>query len=331
MVLKEWLLVPEITDNPYFNSLLINSFPVVLRERFSDHMASHPLRAEIIATKMANDIINDMGLNFVHRMLEETGASVGEIAICYVMAREVFDLPKYWNDISDLDNQIPAIVQTDMLFQLRRTVRRATRWFLRHRDKSLDIEQTVNYYRPAFDDLSANLENYLVDSEKDQLESSKLAFEREGVPVAISRRISMLSTIFSALDIAQIAEKDSNGISHISAIYFFLGARLDLHWFLEQITQQPVANHWQALARASYREELDWQQRAIASVVIRSSDKDGNADVIVDKWIEEHHSILERWRHILAEFKTSQNHEFAKFSVALRELMLLSHNCDPSH
>jgi glutamate dehydrogenase len=308
---------------------LINYFPQVLRDRFSKQMADHPLRAEIIATKLANDIINDMGLNFVHRMLEETGASVGEVATCYVMAREVFELPEYWVKIEQLDNHIPAIVQTEMLFQLRRTVRRATRWFLRHRDKSLDIEQTVIYYRPTFTDLAANIDQYLVETESQQLLSTELAFSREGVPDDIARRISLLSTIFSGLDIAQIAEDGTKGISHISAVYFNLGASLDLHWFLEQITQQPVANHWQALARASYREELDWQQRAIASVVIRSCNEGGNPADIVAKWIVDHDAILERWRHILAEFKTSQNHEFAKFSVALRELMLLSHNCDP--
>ncbi len=329
MVLKEWLVIPEITDNAYFNRLLIGFFPQVLRDRFSDKMAEHPLRAEIIATKLANDIINDMGLNFAHRMLDETGASIGEIATCYVMAREVFELPKYWDEIAALDNKIPAIVQTEMLFQLRRTVRRATRWFLRHRDKSLDIEQTITYYRATFDDLSANIETYLVDAENDQLVSVELGLTREGVPAHIASRISLLSTIFSALDIAQIAANDPNEITQVSAIYFNLGAQLDLHWFLEQITNQPVTNHWQALARASYREELDWQQRALTAVVLRSCGSECNAGKSVDKWLVEHDAILERWRHILAEFKTSQSHEFAKFSVALRELMLLSHNCDP--
>ncbi|MFT5162322.1 MAG: glutamate dehydrogenase [Alteromonadaceae bacterium] len=329
MVLKEWLLVPEITENSYFDRLLIGFFPKVLRERFTPQMADHPLRSEIIATKLANDIINDMGLNFAHRMLDETGAPIGEIATCYVMAREVFELPKYWAEISALDNKIPSIVQTEMLFQLRRTVRRATRWFLRHRDKSLDIEQTINYYRVSFDDLSVNVEKYLVDSENQQLSSLELSLTREGVPDHIALRVSLLSTIFSALDIAQIADQCKHEITQVASIYFNLGARLDLHWFLEQITNQPVTNHWQALARASYREELDWQQRALASVVLRSCGSECNAGESVDKWLKEHDAILERWRHILAEFKTSQSHEFAKFSVALRELMLLSHNCDP--
>ena len=329
MVLKELLIVPEVTENPYFNRLLVDFFPQVLRDRFTEQMAEHPLRSEIIATKLANDIINDMGLNFAHRMLDETGATIGEIATCYMMAREVFELPKYWDEIAALDNKIPAIVQTEMLFQLRRTVRRATRWFLRHRDKSLDIEQTINSYRASFEDLSANIEKYLIEDENHQLMSIELGLTREGVPDNIASRISLLSTIFSALDIAQIAEHCKNNISQVSAVYFNLGARLDLHWFLEQITNQPVTNHWQALARASYREELDWQQRSLAAVVLRSCSDECDAVKIVDQWLTEHDGILERWRHILAEFKTSQSHEFAKFSVALRELMLLSHNCDP--
>lgn len=331
MVLKQWLNVPEITENQYFNSLLINAFPQVLRERFSAHMNNHPLRSEIIATKLANDIINDMGLNFVHRMLEETGAPVGEIATCYVMAREVFELPTYWSKIEALDNKIPSIVQTQMLFELRRTVRRATRWFLRHRDKSLDILDTIEFYRPAFTDLNSNIQNYLIEKERDQLLSAELVYSRENVPDELARRIALLSTIYSAMDIAQIADQDNKDISHISAIYFNLGAKLDLHWFLEQITRQPVSNHWQALARASYREELDWQQRSIASVVVRACSGEGDPAETVEQWLKEHKAILVRWRHILSEFKTSQSHEFAKFSVALRELMLLSHNCDPAH
>jgi len=38
--------------------------------------------------------------------------------------------------------------------------------------------------------------------------------------------------------------------------------------------------------------------------------------------------LLDRWYHMMSEFKTSSTHEFAKFSVALRELMLLSINAN---
>jgi glutamate dehydrogenase len=90
MVLKEDLVCSEITDNPYHNRLLLQAFPPQLQEKYQGEMQLHPLRAEIIATKLANNIGNDMGFNFVNRMFEETGATVAEIANCYVMASEVF-------------------------------------------------------------------------------------------------------------------------------------------------------------------------------------------------------------------------------------------------
>lgn len=331
MVMKEELVIPEITDKGFYQQWLINAFPQVLQDRFSTHMPNHPLKGEIIATKLANMLINEMGLNFMHRMREETGASIADITDSYVVARELFNLPGLWQSIEGLDNKIPAVVQTEMLFQLRRNVRRATRWFLRHRDKSLSIEEQIAFYQPTFSDLAQNMYSYLVDDESEQLKHVEQDLKREGVPGELAKGISQLSTLFSALDLAQVAHTEKRPVSMVSELYFKLGSRLDLHWFLDQITHQPVANHWQALARASFREELDWQQRSLAAVALRYCGEEVcEADAMVEQWVDAHKELLERWQHVLSDFRTSQSHEFAKFSVALRELMLLSHNCVPA-
>ena len=165
------------------------------------------------------------------------------------------------------------------------------------------------------------------ENERIVVESDKLV--QSGVPKDIAMRIVSLSSLFSVMDLAEIANSSSKNISMVSNTYFKLGARMGLHWFLDQITHQPVANHWQALARSSYREELDWQQRTLSEVVLNSFEGDDNdVDKQIDQWMDSQDLLLQRWKQMLAEFKTSQSHDFAKFSVALRELMLLSHNCD---
>ena len=331
MVLKESLVSEEITENPYYRQLLVNSFPVPLREKFNDAMDNHPLRKEIIATKLANNIVNDMGLNFMIRMQEETGANEAEVALCYSVANEVFEMDETWEAIVALDNKIPAAVQTEMLYQLRRTVRRATRWFLRHRNKSQNIEQTIAFFAPTFSDLSTNLNGYMVDKEGERLVKAADKLIESGAPADLAKRIVALSSLFSVMDLAEVANNSGRSIDMVSNTYFKLGARMGLHWFLDQITNQPVANHWQALARASYREELDWQQRTLSEVVLNCFEGDDkNVDSQIDQWMDSQELLLQRWKHMLAEFKTSQSHDFAKFSVALRELMLLSHNCDTS-
>ncbi|OUR62288.1 NAD-glutamate dehydrogenase [Colwellia sp. 39_35_sub15_T18] len=329
MVLKEDLVHPEITDNPYHDRLLINAFPKQLRDKYQEQMQHHPLRAEIIATKLANKIGNDMGFNFVNRMQEETGATIAEIANSYTMACAVFELEDFWQKIEVLNNKISTAIQTEMLFQYRRTVRRATRWFLRHRNKSVAIEQSIALYQPTFIIMAKKLNSLIIESEASQLQRVENDLSSAGVPKVVALRISQLSTIFSALDIAEIAEEDGRDVELVASLYFKLGVRLELHWFLDQITRQAVGNHWQALARASFREELDWQQRSLTSVVLRCdcSAKEKDLDAMLDTWVDTNAQPLARWKHILADFKVGQTHEFAKFSVALRELMLLSLNC----
>ena len=329
MVLKEDLVHPDITDNPYHDRLLINAFPQQLQDHYQEQMQQHPLRAEIIATKLANKIGNDMGFNFVNRMREETGATVAEIANSYTMSCAVFELEIFWKKIEALNNKISTAIQTEMLFQYRRTVRRATRWFLRHRDKSLNIEKSITLFKPTFDILSKKLNTFLIESEALELNRVENDLLNEGVPKNVAVRISQLSTIFSVLDIAEITDEEGRDVELVASLYFKLGVKLELHWFLDQITRQPVGNHWQALARASFREELDWQQRSLTSVVLRgdSSATTKDLDQMLDTWIETNAQPLDRWKHILSDFKVGQTHEFAKFSVALRELMLLSLNC----
>lgn len=328
MVLKEQLVLPEIFENHYFKKYLFGAFPVVLQQQYAAQMENHPLKAEIIATKLANLLVNDMGANFTHRMMEETGSTVAEVAISYAIARELFNVETMWAELNALDTSIPSALQTRLLFQIRRTMRRVTRWFLRHRNKALDIAQTIAFFQPAFAAISADLQKLLASAEAAQLLANEQQLVEQGVPSTVARYMTQLSTVFSVMDIAQVADAEQADLLLVAETYFKLGDRLDLHWFLEQITAQPVANHWQALARASYREELDWQQRALSQVVVRSNTTSTDAEAIITNWIAANDSVLLRWRLMLAEFKTTKSHEFAKFSVALRELMLLSHHCD---
>jgi len=324
MVLKERLVTPDISDSVYFQQLLSGAFPQVLQKKFATEISQHPLKAEIIATKLANMLVNEMGPNFVQRMFEETGASAAEVAICYAIVRELFDVANYWQQLEQLDNKIPAALQSRVLFQLRRTMRRATRWFVRHRDKSLNIEQTVAFFKPAYTEIVRDLQKYVAEREMQELGEKSNTLVEQGIPQAVALYLSQLSTVFSVMDIAQVAASQQTPLSMVAEIYFKLGDKLELHWFLEQITRQPVANHWQALARASYREELDWQQRGLTAGVVKSCGNACVADDIINNWLEQHNALVERWRLMLAEFKTTQSHEFAKFSVAMRELMLLS-------
>ncbi|TRW49730.1 NAD-glutamate dehydrogenase [Aliidiomarina halalkaliphila] len=332
MVLKEELVCDEITQDPFHQRELVAAFPRELQEQFREAMNDHPLKAEIIATKLANNIVNDMGPNFVYRKQEATGASIAEIAAAYITAREVFGSRSIWQQVEKLNNKISADTQNHMLFQVRRMVRRATRWFLRHRNPEFtSIQEHIDFYSKSFNDLRKNVLNYLSDEEKTAISGQIDQLIEKGVPKALAHQIGILSTVFSAMDIAEVAAITKQKIPVVSETYFRLGAELSIHWFLDQVNRQPVANHWQALARAAFREELDWQQRLLTLTVLRYADEEKSAEDMLNRWLNDNAAYVERWKQTLADFKTTKSHEFAKFSVALRELTLLGQKSGNSH
>ena len=64
-----------VTDDPWVATALERYFPTPLRGPYKAQIHAHPLRREIIATHVANSMVNRVGSTFVHRMQEETGAA----------------------------------------------------------------------------------------------------------------------------------------------------------------------------------------------------------------------------------------------------------------
>ncbi|MPW28450.1 NAD-glutamate dehydrogenase [Agarivorans sp. B2Z047] len=326
MVLKEWFNVEEVTEDPYLSQTLITSFPLLLQQRYVAEMHQHPLKQEIVATRLANKVVDDVGFNFVTRLVEETGATPAEICNCYVTACEVFGVWELYEKIEGLDNKISAQLQLKMMDNLRRIIRRATRRFLTLRDRSLGIAQQIERYQPSYLQLQKNLMDVLAAEEVKLVNDESKQLQDQQVPAEIACAMAKMNSLYSVLDLTEVAEQAEQDIVAVAKLYFNLGTNIGLHWFLDQINLQSVDNHWQALARSSFREDLDWQQRQLTVSALKWASKMESNDPL-DDWLAAHEPLLDRWNHMLADFKTGNTHEFAKFSVLLRELNLLNLNC----
>ena len=73
IMLYDALLASKVPDDPYVSTALVRYFPAPLRERYRDQMERHPLKREIIATQVTNDMTNRVGSTFVHRLPEGNG------------------------------------------------------------------------------------------------------------------------------------------------------------------------------------------------------------------------------------------------------------------
>ncbi|MDC6657778.1 NAD-glutamate dehydrogenase, partial [Leclercia adecarboxylata] len=66
--LKKALLDSRVPDDAYLTREMDSAFPQQLAERFHEAMLQHRLKREIVATQIANDLVNNMGITFVQRL-----------------------------------------------------------------------------------------------------------------------------------------------------------------------------------------------------------------------------------------------------------------------
>ncbi|WP_020681623.1 NAD-glutamate dehydrogenase [Marinobacterium rhizophilum] len=322
--LKQGLNCPAIYQDSYLAREVDGAFPARIVQQFPDAVTGHRLRNEILATQLANGMVNRMGISFVSVVRQATGADDAEIAKAYVIAREVFRMDEYWQQIEALDGQVPADVQVSMMAELVRLVRRSTFWFVRHQPQGLDVAGCIDCYRPGVETLSMRMSDLIHGSRLKAWDERKGQLLESGVGESLAAIVASCDSLFSLLGIIQIAQQIDQPVDRVGLVYFTVGDCLDMHWFAQQVRSFDARSHWEALACEGYLDEVSTQQRALTAQALRDPGEAETARKRVGNWLAQHPQPLKRWQAMLEEMRSAQVQDCAIFSVALRELQELS-------
>ncbi|WP_419307967.1 NAD-glutamate dehydrogenase [Chromohalobacter israelensis] len=321
--LKTDLIASDLPDNPHVQRHMARAFPHTLVERFSDEMYQHRLKREITATQIANDLVDHMGISFVRRLRDSTGASRAEVARAYIIARDCFNLEGLWEQIEALDYQVDSQVQYGMMLDLMRLLRRATRWFLRHRT-SQGIQEAIEYFAPRVTQLQENIGKRLRGEDREMWDTRRDELEKAGVPQRLASVIAAAGSLYAGLGIIEAARATDEKVQRVAEVYYEIGHRLELPWMNGQINALKVRDSWQAQARETFRDDLDRQQLALSISVLKMEGAPRDVEPRVDQWLERHAGLVERWCGLLDEVRSGSQGGFPLFAVAIRELVDLA-------
>jgi glutamate dehydrogenase len=322
--LKQVLIDSNLPDNPLLAGEMYKVFPRDLTKRFSKELGEHQLRREIIATQIANDMVNHMGITFVERLNQSTGADAASIALAWIIARDVFRIDSWWDKIEALDFHVSADLQMELMQDLMRLMRRAVRWLLRNRRAELNIQSHTERFADSVWAITSGLPEYLGDQARASWEKRNDQLMAAGLPKELASVLAGTGYLYSSLGIIEAQEATGMPLKTVANLYYDLGDRLDLTWFANAIAALTPSSHWQALARESFREDLDWQQRALTTGVLKTAESPEKVTDSVNAWEQRNQHMIDRWNAMLAELKGVREPEYAMFSVALRELLDLA-------
>ncbi|MCI0516225.1 MAG: NAD-glutamate dehydrogenase [Woeseiaceae bacterium] len=298
-------------------------FPAVLRRRYGDLIPGHRLSREILATLIANNIVNRMGPAFVKRVQNDTGADVVAIARAYVVAREVCDATEIWRTIESLDNQIPATVQQDMMFEVSRILRHACYWLLWRYGDALDIVAAVEHLKPGMTTVYAKVQSFVSNVSKERLKAIADEHMQRGTPEKLARKMAGLLLTRGGLDIADLANIHKKDITETARMYSTLSERLGFIWLNRSVEDLAVQGRWQAIARSNLRDEFYRLRRELSASLLKRRSKLKPIDIF-EAWLEENGAAVRQLDAVIAEMRLRPEIDFATLSVAAQELRRLA-------
>ncbi|HLH46961.1 MAG TPA: NAD-glutamate dehydrogenase domain-containing protein, partial [Acidimicrobiales bacterium] len=340
------LLDSDLPDEAHFRSELLEYFPEALRSRFAEDIAEHPLRREIVATRLANTTVNFGGTSLLFRVGEETGAGIPDIVRAHVAAREVFGADGLRARIEHLRPRLDADTHVGMVLELRKLVERATRWFLRHGRTPFEVSAAVERYGPPVAALLPLIPETLGADDRAAMAARAEALVAAGVPSDLAHSVAGLEPAFSALDVVEVAERCGWSTDAVAGVYFALGQQVELDWLRDQIGNLPRGNRWQALARDALRDDLYQLHATLTAQLLSFGGEAGGPDGaprsggaraaegaeggpegghrLVEAWVEEHAAGVERARSVVADVRAAAESDVAALTVAVRELRALA-------
>ncbi len=316
MWVADQMLGMPVLDDPYLARYLKDYFPTPMRQKFALAIEQHPLRREIIATCVTNDMVNRVGATFVHFLSAETAASPADVVRAFLLAREVFDLDALWRSVDDLDGQVPSQVQLDTLGLIHGVVQRATRWVLRAGSKPASLQGLMEQYQPASRQLAQVLKTELPVVMLQAWEGRSHALAQTGLPDEIASRLQSFDYLYPVMQLVDISQELHRPLDEVARVYWSVDVELALSAWREQVDRLPTDTLWQTQARASSRDEVFATAMHITRTVLAGFED-------APSWSQQHAQALDRLRKLL-QVVCAQAPDLASIMVALRELRQLT-------
>lgn len=326
--LKEEILDSDLPDEEVFARRLPEYFPTPLRRDYADEIAKHALSQQIMTTLLVNEVVDGAGLSYAFRLAEELNATGTDAVRAFAIATGVYDLHRVWDDIAALDNVVPTDVADRMVLETRRLLDRAARWFLTNRPQPLDVGSELDRFAGRIATLVPRLDELLRGEEAETVRRETEALKEQGVPEDLARRVSLVITSYSLLDIVEVAEvaeqelglKDEDGLIETAKLYYALSDHLGMDRMLTSVNALERGNRWHALARLALRDDLYSSMRSITLEALRQSDPDDSVDGRIAQWEQANSSRLARARGTLDEIESTGRFDLATLSVAVRQI-----------
>ena len=279
---KEKLLEPE----------LFAAFPKPMRTAHAQSIRAHRLRNEIIATRVANRIVNRLGPVVALDMTEEEGASLGQVVVAFLVAERLLDLDKLWVQIENAD--LPENGRVELFAIAAGSVHSHLSDILRSAGGEMRVTALCKLLEPGVRKIAAAAAKLIRAEVRNEAAARRDRLIALGASEEIVKGLVRLYELDGVFGIAALAARKGLEELALTRAYTKLGEALGLDWAQQQIARFTPTDQWERLLTAGLAR--DFEQLRI-DFLARIRGKDPVA--AVEQWVAHHGPRIDQFRELI--------------------------------
>ena len=228
-------------------------------------MEHHRLRREIIATNLANAIINRGGPACVVRLIDETDADVSTIVMAFVAVDDSYGLKRLNDAIDGLDTRIDGQLQLTLYAAIQDLLLSRMVWYVRNVDFKAGLDSVIARFGPSIREIVAGLDKTLPEDLQAGRSKRRQDLIDAGVPADLAGELADLDALVSAPDIVTVAERTNRTIGDAATTFFAAEANFHLDRIIAAARSVPANDNFERLAIDRAVDQIAAAERRLAA------------------------------------------------------------------
>jgi glutamate dehydrogenase len=296
MMLQDAAEELKLADDPAMDGELMAAFPKPMQKKHADAIRAHRLRHQIVATKVANRLVNRLGPSLPLDMTEEEGVGLPQVITAFLVTEKLFDLKSLWAKIEAAEMEEKNRIA---LFSLAaKTVRSHIGDAIRAAAGETNLSQICDMLRPGLDKVAAKTAGLIRAEVRGEAASRRSQLEALGASKDIVDRLVRLYELDGILGIAALGARKELDELAITRAYTRLGEVLGIDWAQQQVARYMPADNWERLLAAGMLRDFE-QVRIDFISRVRSEEPDES----VDRWVERNPKRIAQFRALVDRAK----------------------------
>jgi glutamate dehydrogenase len=285
LTLYDDLLVTSVPDDPYLARELSQYFPREVQDKFPTAVQLHRLRREIIATSLANAVINRGGPACVVRLIDETDADIPTIVMAYVAVDESYGLKRLNAAIDALDTRIDGQLQLGLYAALQDLLLSRMVWYVRNVDFKAGLDAVIARFGPGIRQVATGLDTTLPEVLQAGRTKRRQDLIDACVPADLAAELADLDALVSAPDIVIIAERTNRAIGDAATTFFAAEADFSLDRLIAAARSVPANDNFERLAIDRAVDQIAAAERRLVANMLATGESGRRA---TGNWLAAH-------------------------------------------